>query len=67
MDITQIAQLETQIDTLLRTAERLQAENDSLRQKLTAAHREKIRLQELNQKASSKVKRVIHQLQEELA
>lgn len=67
MSTVQLNNLEFQIDTLLQHMEKLQAENQSLRNQLAQTHREKIRLREKNQKAAIKVKRIVSQLKEELA
>ena len=67
MSTVQLNNLEFQIDTLLHRLEKLQTENQSLRNQLAHTHREKMRLRDRNQKAVTKVKRIVSQLKEELA
>lgn len=63
----ELSGLEYQVDYLLRSLERLQAENASLRQKLAAHVREHTYLAHKNQQVAVRVKKVIAQLKEELS
>lgn len=62
----ELNKLETQVETLLTTHERLARENRSLRSQLTKAMRERAHLLEQKQQAIGKVKRIITQLKEEI-
>lgn len=66
MDTVQLNDLEYQIDTILKSLERLKAENTSLRHRLNISVREKSQLQERNQRAANKVKQIMRQLKEEM-
>lgn len=67
MSIVELNNLEFQVDTLLSNLEKLQSENQQLRSQLANSNRERGRLKEKNQKAATKIKRIISQLKEELA
>lgn len=63
----ELSGLEYQVDYLLRSLERLQMENATLRQKLAAYAREQTYLTQKNQQLASRVKKIIAQLKEELS
>ena len=62
----EISGLEYQVDYLLRSLERLQVENASLRQKLTSHNRERSLLATKTQQTAEKIKKIISQLKEDL-
>jgi uncharacterized protein (TIGR02449 family) len=66
MSIVELNNLEFQVDTLINNMEKLQSENQSLRNQLAVSNRERTRLKEKNQRATTKVKRIVTQLREEL-
>lgn len=63
----ELSGLEYQVDHLLRSLERLQAENASLRQKLASHARERAYFINQNQHVAGKIKKIIAQLREELS
>ncbi len=65
MNTAEITELEAQIENLIRLLGRLKTENQSLRNRLASSVRERSLLQEKQQKAVVKVKRIISQLREE--
>lgn len=67
MTTLELSGLEYQVDHLLRYLERLKAENNSLRQKLSSSIRERSKLLEKNRKAAVKIKKVITQLKEQMS
>lgn len=67
MSIVELNNLEFQVDTLLANLENLQKENQALRGQLSNSNRERTRLKEKNQKAATKIKRIITQLKDEIA
>lgn len=67
MTTLELSGLEYQVDHLLRSLERLKAENISLRQKLSSSIRERSELLEKNRKAADKIKKVISQLKEQMS
>lgn len=66
MNDTELTKLETQIEALMKAHQLLKAENSSLRQKLVKITQERADLLERNQKASTKVKRIISQLRNDI-
>ncbi len=66
MNITEVNDLELQVEHLIRATERLKAENFALRHKLANHDRERHRLQDKNHQATVKIKRIMNQLKEEL-
>ncbi len=67
MEAAQLTDLEYQINHLISAINRLKEENLTLRQKLAGNIRERTRLQQQNQQATIKIKRVMGQLKEEIA
>ncbi len=67
MEAAQLTDLEYQINHLISAINRLKEENLTLRQKLAGNIRERTRLQQQNQQAAIKIKRVMGQLKEEIA
>lgn len=67
MNIVELNNLEFQVDTLLSNLDKLQADNQSLRNQLTAVQRERNRLKEKNQRACVKINRIIAHLKESLS
>jgi len=67
MTTLEFSGLEYQVDHLLRFLERLKAENNSLRQKLSSSIRERSELLEKNRKTAVKIKKVITQLKEQMS
>ncbi len=67
MTTLELSGLEYQVDHLLRSLERLKAENISLRQKLSSSIRERSELLEKNRKAADKIKKIISQLKEQMS
>lgn len=67
MTTIELSGLEYQVDHLLRSVERLKAENHSLRQKLSRTTRERSELLEKNRKAALKTKKIITQLKEQMS
>jgi len=66
MDTIALNDLDTQVDHLLATIERLRIENKSLHIQLAAANRNRGQLIDSKKKAASQVKQIIQQLKEEL-
>lgn len=58
--------LETNVDSLLKSHGQLKVENNALRQKLAKLVQERTDLIEKNKKAATKVKRIISQLRNEI-
>lgn len=67
MDTLELNDLEIQINHLMQAMERLKSENRSLKNKLVNCARERARVQEINQNAIKKVKRIIGQLKDEIS
>lgn len=67
MSTVELNNLEFQVDTLINNLEALQAENQTLKNQLAISNRDKTRLKERNERAATKIKRIITQLKEELA
>ena len=67
MSIVELNNLEFQVDTLINNLEKIQSENQQLRSELATSNRERTRLQDKNQRAALKIKRIISQLKEELS
>ena len=67
MATIELSELEYQVDHLLHTLERLNAENCSLRKELAISIRERVVLVEKNRKAALKIKKIITQLKENLS
>jgi uncharacterized protein (TIGR02449 family) len=67
MSIVELNNLEFQVDTLLANLENLQKENQALRGQLANNNRERTRLKEKNQRAATKIKRIITQLKDEIS
>ncbi len=67
MSIVELNNLEFQVDALLTNLENLQRENHTLRGQLASTNRERTRLKEKNQKAATKIKRIISQLKDEIS
>lgn len=65
MKTNQLHELESHVESLLQTVERLKSENISLRQKLTHCVRERSQYQQQNKMASTKLNTLIRQLKEE--
>lgn len=66
MDKVDLVNLELQIETLLQTHEKLRTENGSLRQKLSKLTQERAELVDKNNKAATKIKRIISLLRSEM-
>ncbi len=66
MDNYDLINLELQIESLIKSREQLQTENSSLRQKLIKLTQERAELLDKNKRATSKIKRIISQLRNEL-
>ena len=66
MNDVDLANLDVQIDVLLRDRRHLKMENHSLRQKLFRLTQERAQLHDKNQIAALKIKRVISQLRSDL-
>lgn len=66
MSTIELSGLEYQVDHLLRSLERLQAENASLRQKVTVISRKCSFLVNQNQQVAIKIRKIIAQLREDL-
>ncbi|MCH9769561.1 MAG: TIGR02449 family protein [Gammaproteobacteria bacterium] len=62
----ELTKLERQVKELMQSLEQLKLENTSLRHKLASSVRERSRIQEKNYQASSKLRRVVNQLKDEL-
>ncbi len=67
MDTAELNGLTVQIDNLLLSMQHLKSENNALRNKLATAARDRQRLQEANQQATAKVKKIVQQLKEEMS
>lgn len=67
MSIVELNNLEFQVDALITNLEKLQRENQALRGQLASTNRERTRLKEKNQKAATKIKRIISQLKDEIS
>ena len=66
MQDVKLTQLEQQVEHLLQTLKKLQAENQFLRQQFASFAREKSLWYQNNQQLVSKIKKIINQLQETL-
>ncbi len=67
MSIVELNNLEFQVDTLIKNLETLQVENQSLKSQLAISNRDRTRLKERNDRAATKIKRIISQLKDELS
>ena len=67
MSIVELNNLEFQVDTLISSLEKLQIENQTLRGHLASMNRDRSRLRDKNQRAATKIKRIIAQLKEEVS
>lgn len=66
MSETVLNNLESQIEALLKTHQQFRAENQLLQQKLVKLTQERAVLLEKNQKAITKIKRMVAQLRNEI-
>ena len=62
----QLIHLELQIESLLESRDHLKSENNSLRHKLSKITQERAMLAEKNKTATSKIKKIIGHLKEEI-
>lgn len=67
MNTAELHDLELQIDSLLDSLTRLKTDNQALRSQVNTNARERSQLQEKNQEAAMKIRRIISQLREELS
>lgn len=67
MSTIELSGLEYQVDHLLRSLERLQAENASLRQKLATYIQERTVITSQNRQIATRIKKVIAQLREDVS
>lgn len=66
MNTVELNDLENQIDSLLENLTQLKMDNQALRNQLATSANERSQLQEKNQEAAMKIRRIISQLKEEL-
>lgn len=64
MEIAELDALETDIDKMLRSFEKVQFENLSLKQKIASLARDRTLLSNKNQHAAGEIKRILNQLKE---
>lgn len=67
LDSTGLGGLERQIDTLLQTIHQLRLENGSLRNRLVSVETDLASIEQKNQRAAEKIKKLILQLKEDMA
>lgn len=67
MNTAELSNLELQIDSLLDNLNRLKSDNQALRNQLAMSMQERSQLQEKNEEAAMKIRRIISQLKEELS
>lgn len=67
MNTAELTDLETQIDNLLESLNRLKQDNLALRNQLAVSAHERSQLQERNHEAAEKIKTIISQLKDALS
>lgn len=67
MNTAELSDLETQIESLLESLNRLKQDNHALRNQLAMSAHERTQLQEKNQAAADKIRRIISQLRDSLS